>query len=51
MPAVDEFGRSKDGPPNFVVMQPGLVVVPPAGLASNDSIVLLLVALEECSGV
>ena len=31
IPAVVEFGRSKDGPPTLVVMQPGLRVVPPLG--------------------
>jgi hypothetical protein len=46
-----EFGRSNDGPPNLVVTQPGLVVVPPRGLASNELIVLLFVAADEWSGV
>ena len=51
IPAVVELGRSNDGPPTLVVMQPGLRVVPPGGLASKDWMVRLLVALDECSGV
>src|ERR1700728_2900984 len=51
MPLLEELGRSKDGPPNSVVMQPGLTVVPPAGKASKDWMVLLSVADEEWIGV
>ncbi len=50
-PAVVELGRSKDGPPGSVVMQPGLVVVPPWGYASNDTMVVLRSPAVECSGV
>ena len=44
MPAVVELGRSKDGPPVLVVMQPGLRVEPPVGKASKDWIVVLFSA-------
>ena len=44
MPAVVELGRSKDGPPVLVVMQPGLRVEPPVGKASKDEIVVLFSA-------
>ena len=51
MPLVVELGRSKAGPPNLVVMQPGLSVDPPAGKASKDWMTRESLAVDEASGV
>ena len=50
MPAVVELGRSKEGPPVRVVMQPGVTVVPGSGLASYEEMVLAPVATVLVSG-